>query len=123
MLKEALVISSKATELKHNSLHHVMLTTRGLVLMGVPNLGLRHSQLESVVKGQPNAGFIRDLQVQSDGEASQFLSSLTREFSYLNKHRQPPFDIISYYETRSSPTVVRSIVHPKKLYLLTHNRL
>ncbi|GAB7336817.1 hypothetical protein MBLNU13_g11325t2 [Cladosporium sp. NU13] len=105
VLKEALVMSSKATESKHNSLHDVMLTTHGLVLMGVPNLCLRHSQLESIVKGRPNEGFVRDLQVQSDGEASQFLSSLTREFSYLDKHRQPPFEIISYYETRSSPTV------------------
>jgi hypothetical protein len=123
VLKEALVMSSRATESKHNSLHDVMLTTHGLVLMGVPNLGLKHSQLESVVKGRPNEGFVRDLQVQSDGEASQFLSSLTREFSYLDKHRQPPFEIISYYETRSSPTVVRSIGSPRKLYLLTHDRL
>jgi hypothetical protein len=123
VLKEALVMSSKATESKHNGLLDVMLMTHGLVLMGVPNLGLRHSQLETVVKSRPNEGFVRDLQVQSDGEASQFLSSLTREFSYLDKNRQPPFEIISYYETRSSPTVVRSIVSPRELYLLTRNRL
>jgi hypothetical protein len=114
VLKEALVMSSKTTQSKHSSLHDVMLTTHGLILMGVPNLGLRHGQLESVVKGRPNEGFVRDLQVQSDGEASQFLSSLTREFSYLDKHRQPPFEIISYYETISSPTVVRFIVNPTK---------
>ena len=109
VLKEALVISSRETGWKYRALHRVMMLTYGLVLMGVPNLGLGHRQLETVVKGRPNEGFIRDLQVQSDGEASQFLSSLTREFSYLDKHRRPPFEIVSYYETMSSPTMVRLI--------------
>jgi hypothetical protein len=107
VLKEALVISSKITESKHKNLFDIVVTTHGLVLMGVPNLGLRHSQLETIVKGRPNHGFIRDLQVQTDGEASQFLGALARDFSYLDKCRQPPFEIISYYETMTSQTVVR----------------
>jgi hypothetical protein len=123
VLKEALVMSSKITDLKHNSLHDVMRMTHGLVLMGVPNLGLRHSQLESVVKGRPNECFIRDLQVRADGEAPQFLSSLTREFSYLDKYRQPPFEIISYYETMSSRTVVCLSTVPAESHLLTSDRL
>lgn len=108
VLKEALVMSSKATDAKHVELYQVMVATYGLVLMGVPNLGLRHDQLQSVVQGQANLSFVRDLLVQSDGEPSQFLSSLTAEFSRLDQERQPPFEIISYYETRSSPTVVIS---------------
>nr|POF20689.1 kinesin light chain [Quercus suber] len=106
VLKEALVMSSKATAAKHAELYQVMVATYGLVLIGVPNLGLRHDQLQSVVQGRANQGFVRDLLVQSDGEASQFLSYLTAEFSRLDRQRRPPFEIISYYETMSSPTVV-----------------
>jgi hypothetical protein len=92
--------------------------TYGLVFMGVPNLGLRHSQLETVVRGQANEAFIKDLLVKSDGEASQFLKYLTREFAALDGRRSLPFDIISYYETVSSPTIVVSMpsVTPIKSY-------
>jgi hypothetical protein len=107
VLKEALVLSSKQAVPERSDLHDIVAATHGLVLLGVPNLGLRHTQLQVVVKAQPNEGFVRDLQVQPDGEASQFLSSLTREFSALDERRRPPFEIISYYETMSSPTVVR----------------
>lgn len=107
VLKEALVLSSKQAVQERSDLHDIAAATHGLVLLGVPNLGLRHNQLQVVVKAQPNEGFVRDLQVQPDGEASQFLSSLTREFSALDERRRPPFEIVSYYETMSSPTVVR----------------
>jgi len=108
VLKEALVMSSKSTEPNHKKLLEVTLMTFGLVFMGVPNLGLRHSQLETVVRGRPNESFVRDLLVKSDGEPSQFLSYLTNEFSDLDRRRGLPFEIISYYETVSSPTVVVS---------------
>lgn len=109
VLKEALVMSSKATEEKHTQLLEVMSVTYGLVFMGVPNLGLKHNQLETVVKGWPNEGFVKDLLVRSDDEASQLLSYLTREFSDLDKRRSLPFEIVSYYETVRSPTVVVSV--------------
>ncbi|GAB7336313.1 hypothetical protein MBLNU13_g09056t1 [Cladosporium sp. NU13] len=105
VLKEALVMSSKAVDAKHKKLLEVTTVTYGLVFLGVPNLGLKHNQLETVVRGRPNEGFVRDLLVRSDGEASQFLSYLTSEFSDLDKRRRLPFEIISYYETVSSPTV------------------
>jgi len=108
VLKEALVMSSKVTEVKHKKLLEVATVTYGLVFMGVPNLGLKHNQLETVVKGRRNEGFVRDLLVRSDGEASQFLTYLTDEFSDLDKRRSLPFEIVSYYETVSSPTVVES---------------
>jgi len=108
VLKEALVMSSKVTEVKHKKLLEVAIVTYGLVFMGVPNLGLKHNQLETVVKGRRNEGFVRDLLVRSDGEASQFLTYLTDEFSDLDKRRSLPFEIVSYYETVSSPTVVES---------------
>jgi hypothetical protein len=110
VLKEALVMSSKATEEKHKKLLDVMTVTYSLVFMGVPNLGLKHNQLETVAKGRRNEGFVRDLLVRSDGEASQFLSYLTSEFSDLDRRRSLPFEIVSYYETVSSPTVVVSVL-------------
>jgi hypothetical protein len=118
VLKEALVMSSKATEPKQEEWLEVVKVTYGLVFMGVPNLGLRHSQLETVVRGQANEAFIKDLLVKSDGEASQFLKHLTREFAGLDRRRSLPFDIISYYETVRSPTIVVSMpsVTPIKSY-------
>jgi hypothetical protein len=106
VLKEALVIGSKANEPKHRRLREVTTMTYGLVFMGVPNLGLKHNQLETIVKGRANERFIKDLVVTSDGEASPFLSYLTREFSDLDRQRRLPFEIVSYYETVSSPTVL-----------------
>lgn len=108
VLKEALVISSKANEPKHRDLYEVGNKTYGLLFMGVPNLGLRHQQLLTVVGGAPNQGFINDLVVGSDGEASQFLSYLTGEFLDLDRNRVRPFEIISYYETETTPTLVVS---------------
>ena len=108
VLKEALVMSSKVTDPKHKKMLEVMTMTYGLILMGVPNLGLKHNQLETVVKGRANEGFVRDLLLKPDGEASQFLGYLTREFSDLDGRRSLPFEIVSYYETVSSPTVVVS---------------
>jgi hypothetical protein len=109
VLKEALVMSSKVTDVKQKKLLEVMTVTYGLIFMGVPNLGLKHNQLETVVKGRRNERFVRDLLVNSDGEASQILSHLTNEFSDLDKRRSLPFEIVSYYETVSSPTVVVSV--------------
>jgi hypothetical protein len=109
VLKEALVMSSKLTDVKQKKLLEVMTVAYGLIFMGVPNLGLKHNQLETVVKGRRNERFIRDLLVNSDGEASQILSHLTNEFSDLDKRRSLPFEIVSYYETVSSPTVVVSV--------------
>nr|POF14119.1 nephrocystin-3 [Quercus suber] len=106
VLKEALVISSKVTEPKYEELRQVAMSTYGLLLMGVPNLGLKHNQLKSVVDGEPNDGFVRDLLVQSDGEPSQFLNYLTIEFASLDRRRRSPFEIISYYETKTSPTIM-----------------
>lgn len=105
VLKEALIIASQATEPVYRDLYDVMLATPGLILMGVPNLGLRHNQLATVVAGQPNENFVRDLLTRPDGEPSQFLSHLTTEFALLCKQNQPSWKIISYYETGHSRTI------------------
>jgi hypothetical protein len=51
ILKEALDISQRTDDV---DAHSIVLSTYGLVLLGVPNLGLRHPQLMRMVYGQPN---------------------------------------------------------------------
>jgi hypothetical protein len=106
VLKEALVISSKAA---YKEWLEVVEVTYGLVFMGVPNLSLRYRQLETMVRGQLSEAFIHDLLTGSDGGASQFLEYLTAEFSDLDRRRSLPFVIVSYYETLKSRTIVASI--------------
>jgi hypothetical protein len=73
-----------------------------MLLFGVPNLGLRNEQLKSIVKGQPNEVLIRDLVVDNDSEASPFLKRISDEFSRCCKGQ---YQVISFYERQSSPTV------------------
>ena len=105
IVKQALVKASRARDERGGDLFQVMEATHGLILMGVPNLGLKNDQLATAVKGRPNLNFIRDLMVREDGEASQFLQYLMEDFAHLDRWRQPPFEIVSYYETMRSPTV------------------
>lgn len=112
ILKEALVLAESATEPRHHELYNVMLTTHGMVLMGVPNLGMMHTGLATAVAGRPNENFISDLLARTDGEPSQLLAHLTEEFARLCRRQQLPWRIVSYYETKRSPTIA---VSPKPL--------
>ena len=109
VLKEALVISSNAKDPEHIDHHEVMLATSGLVLMGVPNLGLKHDQLRTVVNGKPNENFVTDLVTRrTDGQPSQYLARLTEDFARLCGLRQQSWRIVSYYEMLRSPTISAS---------------
>jgi surfactin synthase thioesterase subunit len=107
VLKEALAIADLNQD---TNSHEVVLSTYGLVLLGVPNLGLRHPQLMTMVEGNPNQQFVRDLVVDEDEAPSPYLDELTGKFSRLCSKVSPPFHIVSYYETERSPTVKVSIV-------------
>jgi hypothetical protein len=108
VLKEALVISSNAKDPEHIDHHEVMLGTSGLVLMGVPNLGLNHDQLRTVVDGKPNDNFVTDLITRTDGEPSQYLTRLTQDFARLCGSQWQPWRVVSYYEMLRSPTLSAS---------------
>ncbi|GKU07362.1 unnamed protein product, partial [Fusarium langsethiae] len=71
----------------------------GMLLFGVPNLGLRNDQLETFVRGQPNADLIHDLVVNNDSEASAFLKRQAREFSEDCKC----YHAVTFYERKHSP--------------------
>jgi surfactin synthase thioesterase subunit len=108
VLKEALAIADLN---QNDDSHEVVLSTYGLILLGVPNLGLRHPQLMTMVEGNPNQQFVRDLVVDEDEAPSPYLNELTAKFSRVCSRVTPPFHIVSYYETERSPTVkVRATV-------------
>jgi hypothetical protein len=105
VLKEALTISHRTDDV---DAHSIVLSTYGLVLLGVPNLGLRHPQLMTMVHGQPNEQLIHDLVVNEDEEPKPYLERLTRDFSDLCSKISPPFHIWSYFEDTKSPTILVS---------------
>jgi hypothetical protein len=107
VLKEALAIADLNQDA---DFHEVVLSTYGLILLGVPNLGLRHPQLMTMVEGNPNQQFVRDLVVDEDEAPSPYLDELTGKFIRVCSRITPPFHIVSYYETERSPTVKVSIV-------------
>nr|KMM72211.1 hypothetical protein CPAG_08509 [Coccidioides posadasii RMSCC 3488] len=85
LIKEALVRASRKFDDPQN--HRLCTACYGLLLFGVPNLGLRNEQLSSIVKGQPNEGLIRDLVVDRDSEPSPFLKRISGQFSESCKGR------------------------------------
>ena len=117
VLKEALVRSER---LEQNT--EVASATFGLIMLGVPNLGLNHRQLEDAVKDQPNSGFVRDLVVTSSGQPSQLSNSLKDNFAHFAKYRDPPLQIVSFFETLQSLTLVRLCVILDVVRSLIQNR-
>jgi hypothetical protein len=110
ILKEAMVISSRGVDSKDEALHRVATQTYGIVLMGVPHLGLQRPQLDTLIEGRSNENLVKDLLLTPDGESPQFLGLLAREFSKLDTRRESPFKIISYHETLETPMVVVSVL-------------
>ena len=102
VLKEALAQSWRIKQ-DDMGLYNVFLSTRGLVLMGVPNLGLEHLQFKTAVAGQPNAQFVAEL-LKRDGKPSSFLRRLAQDFSRLCKD-WPSLQIKTFYETERSSTL------------------
>lgn len=73
------------------------------MFFGVPNLGLRNEQLCKLVDGQPNEQLIKNLVTDKDSEHSSYLNELCQKF--LQTCRAQDFEIVSYYERKTSPTV------------------
>ncbi|RDW85549.1 hypothetical protein BP5796_03874 [Coleophoma crateriformis] len=56
----------------------------GLIFFGVPNLGLRHEQLRTMVGKKPNKKLVDDLITTNETEASTYLSELKQKFEQGN---------------------------------------
>ncbi|KPA35726.1 hypothetical protein FLAG1_11555 [Fusarium langsethiae] len=96
LIKEALIRAGKHRNNKDSDLSKASF---GMLFFGVPNLGLRNDQLETFVRGQPNAALIYDLVVNSDSEPSTSLKRQAREFSEDCKCYQ----VVTFYECKHSP--------------------
>ncbi|KAM3524619.1 hypothetical protein MY4038_007640 [Beauveria bassiana] len=95
LIKEALIRACKHHNNRDSDLSKASF---GMLFFGVPNLGLRNDQLETFVRGQPNADLIHDLVVNSDSEPSTFLKRQAREFSEGCKC----YRVVTFYERNHS---------------------
>jgi hypothetical protein len=75
------------------------------LFFGVPNLGLRQGQLKEITAWQLNAQLIQNLELDTEGEATQYLKELKTKFIRCCRKQNPPFRIVSYYEQKKTPTV------------------
>lgn len=79
------------------SRQNVVESTIGLMFFGVPHYGLRSTELEYVIKGQPNEALVEILRPESP-----YLDALHRNFLDISKLRA--WKIWSYFETMVSNT-------------------
>lgn len=79
----------------------------GFLFFGVPNLGLRHKELEAIVKDSALMSLVRDLLVNRETEYSSLLRVLNQNF--IRCSEAYPFNIVSFYETLPSNTTKVSI--------------
>ncbi|KAL4962580.1 uncharacterized protein BDV14DRAFT_178258 [Aspergillus stella-maris] len=100
LIKEALVRAREKSEDEKNLA--VSKSCYGLLLFGVPNLGLRNEQLNSIVQGQPNKRLIQDLVVDDDSEPSPFLKRISDHFARCCADQ---YRVVSFFERKHSATV------------------
>ncbi|KAL8382735.1 hypothetical protein RB595_006496 [Gaeumannomyces hyphopodioides] len=99
LIKEALV---RACNQSNDAYFILSKACFGLLLFGVPNLGLRNDQLMTIVRGQPNESLIHDLLVDRDSEPSTFLKRLADQFSICCKGQ---YRVVTFFERMPSPTL------------------
>jgi hypothetical protein len=102
VLKDALVQIADAKDNRDSCLLDKIL---GVVMFGVPNLGMEQSHLRAMVEGQPNELLVDDL-----SRNSNYLSQLDASFSGITFERG--ILIFWAYETAQSKTVVVSLYVP-----------
>ncbi|KAI0096992.1 hypothetical protein GGR51DRAFT_578487 [Nemania sp. FL0031] len=78
-------------------------TCYGFLFFGVPNLGLRHESLLTLLGHSPTTRLVDDLVVDSDSEVKPYLRTLGELFT--NLFQGEGLDIVAFYETRKTPTV------------------
>lgn len=96
MFLQALVKAAQSDGDSENGF--VFNSCHALLLFGVPNKGLEGTSLRSMVKGQPNAKLIENLEGSSD-----FLRLLHELWESLKPQNAK---IVSIYETKPTPTVL-----------------
>ena len=90
-------------------------STYGILYFGVPSQGMDVSSLISTAEGQVNLPFLLSL-----GKESQILRDLHRKFCSSFNFRDSV--ILSYYETKKSPTAEKVTEKPRRLRAISQNR-
>ena len=81
------------------------------LFFGVPNRGLNHDSLRTLVEGHPNDRLIHDLIMDRDNESSPLIRALDSSFKNCFTLIQDS-PILSFYVKHRSPTVVSPPVSP-----------
>ncbi|KLU88157.1 hypothetical protein MAPG_07144 [Magnaporthiopsis poae ATCC 64411] len=97
LIKEALV---RTRNISNDAYSDLSKACFGMLLFGVPNLGLRNDQLMTLVRGQPNEALIHDLLVDNNSEPSTFLKRLADQFSICCKGH---YRVVTFFECMLSP--------------------
>ncbi|KAI1120139.1 hypothetical protein F5Y10DRAFT_273364 [Nemania abortiva] len=79
-------------------------TCYGLLFFGVPNRGLRNEDLSTILGHSPTTQLVTDLVVDDNSEVKPHVRTLGEEFVRLFQDKG--LDIVTFYETYKSPTVV-----------------
>jgi hypothetical protein len=98
----------EAAQSKSHNDHAILRSCVGLLLFGVPNRGLNHDNLLSLVKDKKNEPFVRNL---IEGAAPLHNLHVAFARKYEEESCLEGCSIASFYETRDTPTVMVGRYH------------
>lgn len=90
-----------AAQSNHKAHNFIWQHTVGAFFFGVPNMGLNHENLLSVVENQRNCRLVRDLM-----QGSEVLQLLNQNFTSVWRGKPSEFSAVSFYETKDTPSVI-----------------
>lgn len=104
VIKQALCQMSESKAVDERS---ILKSTQGIMFFGTPNQGMDITSLIPMVQGQSNEGFVRSL-----GLDSTELRQQAKQWFHVFQSREgdkisSALEIISFYETRNSPTAIK----------------
>ncbi|KAL0256831.1 hypothetical protein SLS55_007640 [Diplodia seriata] len=94
IVKEALIILAGISDRKYSLIEKLNL----VIFFGVPHKGMSISRLTTMVKDCPNENMVRDLSPESS-----YLYHVEERFNGVHTGRL--FRVVSFYETKTTPTV------------------
>lgn len=99
VLKDAIVQMADSEQ----STAEILTKVQGVIMFGVPSLGMKQSTLMAMVRGQPNELLVHDLSRENGASYIRQLSARFEGLAFLQTRR-----IYWVFETKESPTVAVS---------------
>ncbi|KAH8585637.1 hypothetical protein B0O99DRAFT_559288 [Bisporella sp. PMI_857] len=99
VVQEAIALAQQSKDVK---IQKIFQTWHGLVGFGIPIGGLNNPTLLAVTEDKPNKAFIRQISQITVDEPSEYLKDLKRRFEECSKIRDPPPDLLYFWETQYS---------------------